>query len=463
VCCKVGCIYNAACELSWDVTLDTAGESKGFASVISFQPRQHCDFKSPKPNRFIIGLVKGLLPWYLRFVDHLAVQFLNQVPLESVEDKPIVLVVHHCDRQDPLMVISLANMLNDVLYCAAARETFDWNNGIRGWLFQRFGCFSVDRGIVDVSSIRTMRDLLSDRRKLVIFPEAEITCDDRFIHNVNKSLVHIILDVQDEMAKTSSESLWVLPVGLSYTLKTELPDSVGPVLTKVERQLGIRSNSEADISHRVEASVTGVLAALANHYNFRIPPGLPHHLQVGLLAQHICKRVALAADVKFAVDAPDRFSEIDLHRLRHQISLQLDRPSSSSWASKPYASRLRRRLKSAMKELLGDLDRVERLMIFQRALLQPPAPIQTCRVLDFLELETLGRMTAKGHQCTSVYFGKPIAVRDYLDSYRSVRKTAVSGLHENIQRELQLALDSSHLKSEAKMEIGREVGLCKAH
>jgi 1-acyl-sn-glycerol-3-phosphate acyltransferase len=60
-----------------------------------------------------------------------------------------------------------------------AREVFDWYHGVLGWFFQKFGCYSVNRGSGDVTSIETTKRILRlGQHKLIVFPEAEITGDD---------------------------------------------------------------------------------------------------------------------------------------------------------------------------------------------------------------------------------------------------------------------------------------------
>jgi len=73
----------------------------------------------------------------------------------------------------------------------------------RGLLFQSLGCYSVARGRADFHSIATTRKILrTGHRKLVVFPEAEITADSEQTHDLHKAIFHIILGVQKELSES---------------------------------------------------------------------------------------------------------------------------------------------------------------------------------------------------------------------------------------------------------------------
>ncbi|MBX9690960.1 MAG: 1-acyl-sn-glycerol-3-phosphate acyltransferase, partial [Cyanobacteria bacterium] len=129
------------------------------------------EFKPPKPNRAFILLCELLLPLYARLVEDLSIEF-QETPdqwLEFLKDKQAVIIMNHADRQDPLVLVALTRYMREFVYCVVAREVFDWNHGINGWLFQKLGCYSVNRGMADFRSIHTTRKLLThSHRKLIV-------------------------------------------------------------------------------------------------------------------------------------------------------------------------------------------------------------------------------------------------------------------------------------------------------
>jgi len=397
------------------------------------------DFKPPKPNRAVIALLEFLFPLYLKYVDRLAFDIVESSDqlLKSLKDKPVVIVINHTDRQDPLLVIALAKHMHEVMYSITAREVFDWNNGIRGWLFQRFGCFSVQRGGADVKSIHTIQDLLSrGSEKLVVFPEGYITADENYVHELNRSLAHIVLETQDAMAKhESGRSISILPIGVTYTLESDVESSVGPTLGRIEQKLEM-TDIDKDVTTRVRNCTASVVAKLSQLYNIILPEGEPQHEQVNVLTRQICQRIAAYRGDHYKDDEP---TEQLLHRLRNEIA----KDQESKEPVDHYHKDLMEQASRLSDQFLHTLDRVERLLIFQRVLSQPTTPIQICRLVDFLEDETCNRMTAKGQQRAALFVGQPIEVLPHLKVYKESKSAARDQLSEQIRHALQHAVDKS--------------------
>ncbi len=398
------------------------------------------DFRPPKPNRLIIGLCELLFPFYLRFVDPLSFEFSESADRLSkfLKDKTTVIVLNHPDKQDPLILIALARYIRDAFYCIAAREVFDWNHGMLGWLFQRLGCYSVNRGTVDFRSIQTTRKILTRlQSKLVVFPEGEVTADDQVVHEVSPALMHILLEAQRAIAKPDpTKSIWLLPIGLSYSLQTSLDESINKPLRAIEHKLSIVHNDRISCDQRVQIAIHTVLKCLAAHYNFVLPDEIPNNEQVRLLAQHICKRIS----AHVAVESTEKNStEQLLHCLRNYVVKKMDVEKARS----KYERQLRQSTWKTYREFVSDLDRVERLLIFQRVLCRKPSPIQICRMVDFLESETCGQMTAKGRQRASIFIGQPIDLLPFLQMFDSCKTLAIDELSNRVRKELQSALNAN--------------------
>jgi len=403
------------------------------------------DFKPPKPNQAVIWLSEFLLPFYLNFVERVSFRFFEgpDRPLDFLRGKPTVIVLNHSDRQDPLLLVALAKYMREPFYCVVARETFDWYFGFLGWLFQRLGCFSVDRGTADFRSINMIKKVLTETtRKFLVFPEGEITGDDRYVHEISTALIHIFIKAQNEIADGDEQkSIWILPAGVSYRLETDLHSAIDKTLRTIERRLSIKSDGGPDIEHRVHVAVGTVLRRLAQHYKFVLSEHDPPHEQVRLLARHICDRIN-EYKVSVSEESPTEQVSTDqlLYKLRSDISDELE----SARINTDYGNELQRNTLKTYSEFMRDLDRVERLSIVERILKQKTSPIQICRVTDFLEAETTGRMTAKGRQTASIYFGEPIDVLPYVRAYKADKDEAITQLRDHVQHNLQLALDNAH-------------------
>lgn len=408
--------------------------------------RSLSDFKPPKPSKAIIFLSELLLPVYLNFVERLSYKFSQNPdrPVDFLKGKKVVIVINHSDRQDPLLVVALAKYMHEEFYCIAAREVFDWSYGILGWVFQRLGCFSVDRGTTDFRSIHTIQKLLTNSQtKFIVFPEGEVTGDDWLVHEINPALMHIFLKAQAEVAKSeSSQSIFILPVGVSYKLETDLHKSVNKTLMKVEHHLGINHATSLDLAVRVENAVATLLKKLSKHYEFSLNGNEPLHAQVRALARHICEQASAYCDNEHLVD---KQGEQLLHCVRSELAKTVNSKESENLIK-------RSEKEKSYGELFSDLDRAERLTIVQRVLTQTQSPIRTCRTVDFLESELCGRMTAKGRQSASVYFGSPIDLLPFMQTFQSDKNDAAAQLRESVSHGLQLALDNSHTISGVKRQ-----------
>jgi hypothetical protein len=180
-----------------------------------------------------------------------------------------------------------------------------------------------------------------------------------------------------------------------------------------------------------------LLEDLARYYQWILPEAQPQYVQVLSLAQHICERISNYTGGQHSQKtSPEQF----LCSLRNCIEEELAARKIRS----PHQQKLWRAASKMYRQFLLDLDRVERLMIVQRVLKRPTSPIQICRIVDFLEAETCGRMTSKGRQCASVFLGKPIEVLPHLEKFKTCKNLAIDEFTACIRDRLQSALDNSH-------------------
>ncbi len=399
-------------------------------------------FKAPEPNLAVIAFCQFLIPIYCRYIDHFTCQFNdNKNTVAALKNKRTIILLNHADRQDPSVVVFLAKYLQEQVHCMVAREVFDWYHGVLGWFFQKFGCYSVNRGTGDTTSIETTKAILKQgKHKLIVFPEAEITGDDHTVHNISTALVHILLEIQEEIAPSptvltdSEQTLWVLPVGISYRLETAFAASVEKALRTIERQLGLPQDGK-DVNARIEKAIATVLNNLAQHYHCQLTESSSAAEQTNHIARHICQRIANFIGSEIAHKSPEQM----LYSLRNAV----DELLGTHKAESIHQMKLNKRTSQFHDEFISDLNRVENLLIFHRVLNQPASTILQCRIVDFLEVETTGHISSKGRQVASVFFGQPIAVSSYLQHYRENKHAAISDLKVSIHDQLQSALDNS--------------------
>jgi len=392
-------------------------------------------FQPPEPSSLFISLCKFLLPVYSCFRDHLSFRIKDTGSVAALQNQNTIIVLNHSDRQDPLVVIALAKYFGEEFYTMAAREIFDWHYGILGWMLRKFGCYSINRGVADHKSIAATKEILQQgKRKLLIFPEAEITADEHKIHKISTALVHIFLEAQEQLHSIDKErSIWILPVGVSYHLTTPFAKSVEKALHTVENHIGL--DPTRSIDQRIDAAIRAILNNLISHYNCQMPENLKQHEQVEFLIHHICQRIA------HYVGNSQNFHSIEKmqYALRNDVMQRLRTAINESH----HEIHLAQSDRTIFREFINDLDRVERLSIFSRILQRERSLIQACRILDFLEMETTGQVSSKGRQEVSIFISDPIKVSAYFELFDRSKREAIDTLHSDIHDRLQLALDRS--------------------
>ncbi len=181
------------------------------------------DFKPPKPSTTAIRVAKALMP----LVNRLCLKGLTlDVDAESIahlkmtDGYPTVLAPNHAARADPAVMFLLSKQLSQQYYYLTARETFGKGKfgGLRSFLLQRFGAYSIVRGTADRNAFRATRELLSERNaSVVIFAEGEISRQNDTVMRFERGIVQLCFWALDDMAKAgTSKPLYVVPIGIKY-------------------------------------------------------------------------------------------------------------------------------------------------------------------------------------------------------------------------------------------------------
>lgn len=388
------------------------------------------DFREPKPNPAVIQVCKLILPAWLAVNEHLSVRIAGGYKqlMQSLRGKRVAILSNHPDRQDPFVICAFARQIGEEFYCMAAREVFDWDHGLRGWLFQRLGAYSVVRGKADFQSISTTKKLLLEgQKKLVLFPEAEITADEQYIQEIPESLTHIFLKTQVELAREApGESLFILPLAIRYVLESNFEIAVHIPLLEAERRFGIRSSRNNDAFTRTRVVVEAYLDSLLRAYNLpRQHAGQDLEKLAGAVAENVMRTVSSQLSIEIDESLP---LQERLYCLRYSIREQGLSDDSVRLQSEFHAN---------------DPDRLERLLILQRALHHPHSKLQAIRELDLIDSEVTGHVTPKGRQVAIVQLGEPLDVSTFLSRYRRAKEKTVRALTQTVRGALQSTLDQS--------------------
>lgn len=398
------------------------------------------DFRRPIDNPVVMVLSHWILPlelWRARITVRVAGNGLER--LKALRGKRTVIVSNHGDQYDPAVMFTLSSMLHEDFHWVAARECFDWVHGAVGWLFQNLGCYSLARGEADIESFKMTRKLLvNGKRKLVIFPEGEVTRQEDMVLPLRKGTTRIFFEGQEKLTKQQpDEELYVQPVGIRWRYRDDIMPVLGACMTRIEHQLRIVPPSRHLID-RVEFASMTMAQILEQEYNAPPHPELPFETRIIALREHVLRSMAVALNTELH-DSPDHlvwFRQLDV-ALNNFVTANMSHQSA-------FRKRLHKQLSEKVERMRNDLIRMQHLIGVMENLPFHPikaTPERMANRIDKIEREVLGRVTYKGVRLAEIGVGNPISLLDYLPDYEENRDATVDKMTEKIHDEIQGIVD----------------------
>lgn len=396
------------------------------------------DFKPPIENRAFLSLCKWGLPLEMNLRARIAVHVEGDglERLKAARKHRSVLVCNHSDQFDPEVTFALSKMLGEDFYFVAAREVFDWVHGLVGWCFQNLGCYSVVRGQADYESFRMTKDILvKGKRRLVMYPEGEVTRQPDRILPLRKGAFKLFMEAQEELKEQSGEPLYVVPIAIRWTYRDDIRPRLHAALRRVESKLRIIPPS-GDIISRIEYASQVMASILEEEYSAKPQPHLPFDRRIIALRAHILKTMAAGLNVELPED------EGHLDWLR-RLNNALDSFVKQDMTDKPeFQRRLHKEVQMKAERLRGDLIRVQHLIGVSDKI--DPRPLTGERLahrVAQLEREVLGKVSYKGVRLAMITVGEPISLLDYYEDYKADNDHAVEAISKRVRAELQELID----------------------
>ncbi len=393
------------------------------------------DFIPPRNNRLVEWLGRASLPFILWWNNYKGIR-ISQSDIErlaSLKDSRVVICSNHSHRHDPIFLFSLSVILREQFNYIAAREIFDWwPFSLHGWCLQHVGAYSITRGAVDRQSIAmTCRVIASGKRKLVVFPECEISGSDDRLLPIEPALAALFYKSLEESQKTSpGEAVYVLPVALQYKYLKDISATLNNSLTRLENALNIERH-KASLPERFEAAVNAYVAIMATEYRL----GHANWANTGQridfdsiilgLITHISESTANPIQVKNTRQAVHLLRK-KLHEFRH-----IKGPMS------PYRRALHAARTRYVGQFNGLIDTILRIAALKEFnVLSGMSQENLANGIDLLERAMFGKATQKGPRVVHLTVGDPINLFDRYDNYRKNRRSEVDWLTQEIERQL---------------------------
>lgn len=390
------------------------------------------DFRPPMDSPLLIGLVKIFMPLYMKLslgdtslsVSPEAVKRFNKL-----KGKRALICPNHSNRHDPQVMFAFSKEVEEDFNFIAAREVFDWNHGLNGWWLQKCGAYSVVRGAVDRESFKTTKEILAKgRKKLVLFPEGEITKQNDTLLPLESGAAQLSFMAMNDIKKAShSETLHIVPMALKYTYPDDITSNLREMIFDMEHKLQIPENSEK-LNVRVRNVADKLLAILEREYRETPSPKATMNERVTKLRRTILQRVG----TRLEIELQKNLRELENVRiLRNKID---DFLYSSESNGSEYEARIHEDLATTYRACYKDLDRVVNFIAIYDGYLSEHMTQERCAdVIDRLEIEIMGRPpTLRGARKVLIEVGEPIDLNDYYETYKTNKKETIEKVTDNI-------------------------------
>jgi 1-acyl-sn-glycerol-3-phosphate acyltransferase len=170
-------------------------------------------------------------------LDDQDLQHIRSIPA----DCGVILASNHADEVDPRVCLELSRRTGRRFIFMCNREAFDEKHGLAGWVLQRLGLFSVERGAHDQEAKLYATNVVKGGKDiLVIFPEGEIFYLNEKVRPFHSGVIEICLQaiVQQRQARPDWTS-YIVPMGIKYHYELPIESELAKRITKMEADLSL--------------------------------------------------------------------------------------------------------------------------------------------------------------------------------------------------------------------------------
>ncbi len=205
--------------------------------AIGFRPAKHC--------LWIIRTFQFLNALDLDRHDRLRIDSGDLEILKNFpKDSGLILAANHSDETDPRVCFELSRRCHRRFTYMINAEAFEEWHGIYGWLLQRLGGFSIERGGNDQKARRYAVDVVKKGHDtLIMFPEGEISYLNDLVQPFRTGVVHIGLQAITETRETNpSWTAYLLPIAIKYYYRKPIGSILDKKIRAIEKHLLIRAS-----------------------------------------------------------------------------------------------------------------------------------------------------------------------------------------------------------------------------
>lgn len=389
------------------------------------------NFIPPLPNPVVIGVARWFLPWFLRRHRLMRVEFVpaELERLRDLGDQRLLLTPNHPTGLDPALIFDLSKRVRQQFHYVGAREIFDWQWGLRGWLLRRCGVYSITRGAVDRQSFKLTRELLvRPGARVVIFPEGETYIQNDTLLPFHEGVLQLAFWAQDDLRETgAADAVAVLPVAVKYKYLEDMRPAIAAALTRLERAVGLPAAGAGNFLDRLQLIGERVVSRLEVEYGQRPDPALALSARMDAMKEAILARVAQG----LGVTPPGGPLADRMRFLSNALHTVTDEPPQDPTA---YDLRLWDQRRRRVRPLLRDLNRLANwVAVYYGYVAEHPSPERIAELVKQLEMEVFGEVQLVGRQRCLVRLGEPLSLAGYADQYAADKRATVTAVTGRVE------------------------------
>ncbi len=396
------------------------------------------DFKPPKPNTVAIKVAKSIVPlanrWFLKGLT-LEIDDASVGHLKMTHGSPTVLAPNHAASADPAVMFLLSKRLSQPYYYMAARESFDKGRfgGIRSFLMQQLGAYSIVRGTVDRNAFRTTRQLLTEGKwPLVIFGEGEISHQNDTVMRFERGITQLCFWALDDIKKAgTTKPLYIVPIGIKYRYTQDMWHVIDTALTKLERNiLPTTARTPVERYQRLRRIGIAVLSTLAEEYQFKVDLTASLNEQIRGLKEQILSHAEQIMGTKTDGDILTR-----VRALKNTVDVEVYRDVEQATE---YERKIHEELLQKFQQFYPDLNRlINFIAISDGYVAEDHSPERYLEVIFRLETEVFGTAKIWGSRVALIRAGTPVNLAEFYDNYKTEKKETVEQITTELERTVQ--------------------------
>lgn len=212
-------------------------------------------FIPDQPSELFIKTAQEYVRAELELSNHIVLadsdlDFLKKLPSGA----GIILAPNHADETDPRLCLELSRRSGKLFISMCNREAFDELFGLAGFVLQRLGHFSVERGAHDTrAKDHAVKVVAEGDRVMVIFPEGEIFYLNERVQPFHSGAVEIGMQALLEKRKQDpSFKAFIVPMAIKYHYPDKIDSLLERHLTRMENRL-LLPHLNAPMHERIHA------------------------------------------------------------------------------------------------------------------------------------------------------------------------------------------------------------------